>query len=90
MCRGEIEHQELDYVRYGTVSFVAALVVHSGKMRGWCIEHNDSEQLSSVPPNHILAHDRDFARCSSSVDSHCPRGKAQKVNAYLSDGGVLR
>jgi hypothetical protein len=50
MLRGEIEHQEFEYIRHGTVNFVAALVVHTGKMRGWCIEHNDSEHLCAILP----------------------------------------
>lgn len=50
MRHGQIEHQEFEYIRHGTVNFVAALVVHTGKMRGWCIEHNDSEHLCAILP----------------------------------------
>ena len=48
MRRGDIERQEFEYIRHGTVNFVAVLVVHTGKMHGWCIEHNDSEHLRAV------------------------------------------
>ncbi len=48
--RGQIEHQEFEYIRHGTVNFLVALVVHSGQMHGWCLEHNDSQHLCQVLP----------------------------------------
>jgi hypothetical protein len=36
MRPGEIERREFEYIRHGTVNFLVALIVHSGKMRGWC------------------------------------------------------
>ena len=56
MRHGEIEHQEFEYIRHGTVNFVAALVVHTGKMHGWCIEHNDSEHLCAILPELLREH----------------------------------
>jgi hypothetical protein len=50
MRPGQIEHQEFEYIRHGTVNFVAVLVVHSGEMRGWCIEQNDGEHLRAILP----------------------------------------
>ena len=58
MRRGEIEHQEFEYIRHGTVNFVAALVVHTGKMHGWCIEHNDSAHLCAILPELFRGHRR--------------------------------
>ena len=46
----QIEHQEFEYIRHGTVNFLVALVVHSGQMQGWCLEHNDSQHLCQVLP----------------------------------------
>jgi transposase len=40
-----IEHQEFEYIRHGTVNFLVALIVHSGQMRGWCLEANDSQHF---------------------------------------------
>ncbi len=48
MRRGQIERQEFEYVRHGTVNFAAALLVHSGHMRGWCLDKNDNEHLVPV------------------------------------------
>lgn len=45
MRAGQIEHQEFEYIRHGTVNFLAALFVHDGTMRGWCLERNDSVHL---------------------------------------------
>lgn len=45
MRPGQIERQEFEYIRHDTVNFLVALIVHSGQMRGWCLERNDSEHL---------------------------------------------
>jgi len=45
MKAGQIERQEFEYIRHGTVNFAAALEVWNGKMRGWCLEKNDSDHL---------------------------------------------
>ena len=47
---GEIERREFEYIRHGTVNFLVALAVHSGKMRGWCLPANDSYHLCRVLP----------------------------------------
>ena len=44
----QVERQEFDYLRHGTVNFAVALVVHGGIMRGWCLERNNSEQLCPI------------------------------------------
>src|SRR5262249_26273220 len=54
MRPGDIERQEFEYIRHGTVNFVVALVVHTGKMHGWCIEHNDSEHLCAILPELLV------------------------------------
>jgi hypothetical protein len=45
---GMIERHEFEYIRHGTVNFVAALIVYDGQMRGWCLDKNDSEHLHPV------------------------------------------
>jgi hypothetical protein len=50
MRPGEIERREFEYLRHGTVNLLVALVVHSGKMRGWCLPTNDSYHLCRVLP----------------------------------------
>lgn len=45
---GQIERQEFEYKRHGTVNFAAALIVNDGRMRGWCLERNDSTHLCTA------------------------------------------
>jgi hypothetical protein len=47
---GLIEKREFEYVRHGTVNFLVTLEVHTGQMRGWCLERNDSSCLRAVLP----------------------------------------
>jgi hypothetical protein len=56
MRPGRIECQEFEYIRHGTVNFLAALVVHTGKMRGWCLTANDSKRLCGVLPELFYEH----------------------------------
>jgi hypothetical protein len=56
MRAGEIERQEFEYIRHGTVNFLTSLVVHSGQMRGWCLPANDSYHLCRVLPSLFRAH----------------------------------
>jgi len=48
MRSGQIERQEFEYIRHGTVNFASALLVQDGQMRGWCLDKNDSEHLCPV------------------------------------------
>jgi len=45
---GQIERQEFEYIRHGTVNFVVAMTVNDGKMHGWCLDANDSDHLCPV------------------------------------------
>lgn len=42
---GQMERQEFEYTRHGTVNFVVAMTVYDGQMHGWCLDANDSEHL---------------------------------------------
>lgn len=48
MRPGLMERVEFEYIRHGTVNFLAALLVHDGRMRGWCLDKNDSAHLGPV------------------------------------------
>jgi len=56
MSAGQIERREFEYIRHGTVNFVAVLVVATGKMRGFCLDKNDSEHLCAILPAVFRAH----------------------------------
>ncbi len=48
MRPGQIERQEFEYIRHGTVNFVVAMAIHDGQIQGWCLDANDSEHLRPV------------------------------------------
>jgi hypothetical protein len=54
MSAGQIERQEFEYIRHGTVNMLVRLEVHTGRMRAWCLEHNDGACLRAVLPE-VLA-----------------------------------
>jgi len=56
MSAGQIERQEFEYIRHGTVNFVVVLVVLTGKMQGFCVERNDSKHLCAILPTVFGAH----------------------------------
>ena len=58
MTTGRIERQEFEYIRHGTVNFVVVLVVLTGRMRGFCLDKNDSEHLCTILPTVLGAHRR--------------------------------
>jgi hypothetical protein len=58
MSTGQIERQEFEYIRHGTVNFAVVLVVLTGKMRGFCLDKNDSEHLCTILPTVFGAHRR--------------------------------
>jgi len=61
MRPGHLERREFEYLRHGTVNFLVKLVVHSGQMRGWCLEKNDGACLRAVLPQ-VLGDHRDARR----------------------------
>ncbi|MCI0562882.1 MAG: transposase [Nitrososphaera sp.] len=84
MRAGQIERQEFEYERHGTVNFLVELVVHTGKMRGWCLEKNDSEHLCWVLPK-LFRYHRSARRIHLIWDngpSHISGDTRELLNAY--------
>jgi DDE superfamily endonuclease/Homeodomain-like domain len=50
MRPGQIERQEFEYERHGTVNFLVLLNIYNGKMRSCCLDKNDSEHLCRALP----------------------------------------
>lgn len=48
MRPGEIEQQEFEYVRHGTVNLLSGLTLHTGQMWSECLERNDGEHFRSA------------------------------------------
>jgi DDE superfamily endonuclease len=45
MRAGQIERQEFDYHRHGTVNLLTGLTVYNGQMRATCLDKNDGEHF---------------------------------------------
>lgn len=45
MRPGQVERQEFEYVRHGTVNLLAGLTVHNGRMGAVCLDKNDGEHF---------------------------------------------
>jgi hypothetical protein len=52
------ERQAVEYVRHGTVSLLAALEVHSGKVVGRCVPRQTSEEFVNFLDEAVAAHRR--------------------------------
>ena len=61
MRSGQIERQEFEYRRHGTVNLLVRLEVHTGQMRAWCLDHNNGVCLRAVLPE-VLAPYRTLRR----------------------------
>jgi hypothetical protein len=48
-----IAREEFEYVRHGTVNFLAGMALHSGQMSGACLERNDSPCLVHALPSFL-------------------------------------
>ena len=81
MKPGLIEKKEFEYTRHGTVNFLAKLVVHSGQMRGWCPERNDSANLCALLPQ--LLGDHREARRIHLIWDNGPSHAARQTHDFL-------
>ena len=81
MRAGQIERQEFEYVRHGTVNFAAALRVWDGRMRGWCLAKNDSDHL--IPAlDELLDEHREVSKVHLIWDGG-PSHISEKTTNYL-------
>ena len=60
MRPGQIEHQEFDYIRHGTVNLLAGLMAYSGRMWAECLDKNDGSHFR--PALRRLLHPYSWAR----------------------------
>ena len=78
---GQIERQEFEYVRHGTVNFATALRVWDGRMRGWCLAKNDSDNL--IPAlDELLDENREASKVHLIWDGG-PSHISEKTTNYL-------
>jgi transposase len=84
MRPGQIERQEFEYIRHGTVNFLTLLNVYNGQMRSCCLDKNDSEHLCRALPK-LLRPFRPFRRVHLIWDggpSHISATTAAVLRSY--------
>ncbi len=84
MRPGQIERQEFEYIRHGTVNFLTLLNVYNGQMRSCCLDKNDSDHLCRALPK-LLRPFRAFRRVHLIWDggpSHISATTAAVLRAY--------
>ena len=84
MRPGQIERQEFEYIRHGTVNFLTLLNVYNGQMRSCCLDKNDSEHLCRALPQ-LLRPFRPFRRVYLIWDggpSHISAATAAVLRSY--------
>jgi len=61
MRPGQVERQEFDYFRHGTIQLLASLTLHTGRMGSECLARNDGEHFR--PALQRLLHPYSWAKC---------------------------
>jgi hypothetical protein len=89
MRPGQVERQEFEYTRHGTVNFLALLNVHNGQMRSCCLDKNDSEHLCRALPK-LLRPFQQFRRVHLIWDGGPSHVSAQTAAFLRSKGAWLR
>lgn len=84
MQPGRIARYEFEYIRHGTVNFLALLNVYDGHMRSQCLDKNDSDHLCRTLPK-LLRPYRQFRRVHLIWDggpSHISATTAALLQSY--------
>ena len=83
MRPGQIERQEFEYVRHGTVNLLAGLTLHTGRMWAECLDRNDGAHFR--PAMRRLLHPYDWARRIHLVMDGGPSHTSADTQACLAD-----
>lgn len=83
MRTGQIERQEFEYHRHGTVNFLTELNVDEGHMAGWCLEANDSQHLCPILKKIFKRHAR--AARLHLIGDNGPSHVSQPTQDFLRD-----
>lgn len=89
MGPGDIQRQEFEYIRHGTVNFLTLLNVYNGQMRSCCLDKNDSEHLCEALPK-LLRPFRQFRRVHLIWDGGPSHSSAATATFLRSFGSWLR
>jgi hypothetical protein len=81
MRQGQIEHQEFEYIRHGTIHLLAALTLHDGRMWSDYLDVNDSVHFQASVGRLIDEH-RD-ARAINLIMDNGPSHVSASTQAFL-------
>jgi len=77
----QIERQEFEYLRHGTVNFIMAVTLFDGQLQGWCLDANDSDHLGPILKDLLKRHQR--ARRVHLIWDNGPSHVSQTTQTFL-------
>ena len=83
MQPGQIERQEFEYIRHGTVNLLASLMVYNGRMRAECLDKNDGEHFR--PALGRLLHPYNWAKRIHLIIDNGPSHSSGETTVFLRD-----
>jgi hypothetical protein len=83
MRPGQIERQEFEYIRHGTVNLLAGLIVYTGRMWAECLDKNDGEHFR--PAVRRLLHPYGWAKRIHLIIDNGPSHTSDDTTAFFRD-----
>ena len=81
MRPGQIERQEFEYIRHGTVNLLAGLIVYTGRMWAECLDKNDGEHFR--PAVRRLLHPYRWAKRIHLIIDNGPSHTSDDTTAFF-------
>ena len=81
MRPGQIERQEFEYIRHGTVNLLAGLIVYTGRMWAECLDKNDGEHFR--PAVRRLLHPYGWAKRIHLIIDNGPSHTSDDTTAFF-------
>lgn len=81
MRPGQIERQEFEYLRHGTINLLASLIVYNGRMGVACLDKNEGEHFR--PALSRLLHPYNWAKRIHLIIDNGPSHSSDETTAFL-------
>lgn len=81
MRPGQIERQEFEYIRHGTINLLTSLIVHNGRMGAECLDKNDGAHFR--PALGRLLHPYNWAKRIHLIIDNGPSHSSGETTAFL-------
>lgn len=83
MRPGQVERQEFEYIRHGTINLLAGLIVYNGRMWAECLDKNDGEHFR--PATGRLLHPYSRAKRIHLIIDNGPSHSSGDTTAFFRD-----